>query len=394
MSAYPWGWTTPATSRRSTCPTPAPDGRRAGLPRAGHAAGAERRARTTGRPSSAQPRRRPATSSARTHRGPQDPAAVICPRPGPDPTPGRCDDTAYGKGTGGQLRYDVTCRPARHATVWFARRRLRPRPRRGALAELRHGAARPGRRCWPRKIAARRRVARATPRSTCPATALLQQSVEWSKQNLADSVQEARDLQLRATNAGTEYPAPAGTVAKARWIGAGWPDYPWLFAHRRRVHRVRGGRAGQFAAVEDHLRALRDVSEIVNGDIAARSCTRSSRTVRSTSAPTPTPATPTRRPSSRARSRWSGAGPATTRSATRSTASPCANMQLRRRRARRRRRRLAGGRSATSSGPAWARRSSTTPSTRCAACTTWPTWRAAKGDAATAAWATRARRRA
>jgi hypothetical protein len=54
-------------------------------------------------------------------RGPQDPP-VVCPASGPGtPTaPARCDDTDYGKGKGGQLRYDVTV-PANSAeTVWFA----------------------------------------------------------------------------------------------------------------------------------------------------------------------------------------------------------------------------------------------------------------------------------
>ena len=29
---------------------------------------------------------------------------------------------------------------------------------------------------------------------------------------------------------GRQYPPPAGTGGAARFIGAGWPDYPWLFA--------------------------------------------------------------------------------------------------------------------------------------------------------------------
>ncbi len=87
----------------------------------------------------------------------------------------------------------------------------------------------------------------------------------WSKQNLAESVQEARDLAIRVTNAGTTYPAPLGTVAKARWIGAGWPDYPWLFATDGEYTGFAAVAAGQFQAIEDHLRALRDVSLVANG---------------------------------------------------------------------------------------------------------------------------------
>ena len=53
-------------------------------------------------------------------RGPQDPA-VICPASGtPDPQPDRCDDTAYGAGTGGSLRYEVEVPANTPVTVWFA----------------------------------------------------------------------------------------------------------------------------------------------------------------------------------------------------------------------------------------------------------------------------------
>ena len=54
-------------------------------------------------------------------RGPQDPP-VICPASGPNvpPAPTRCDDTAYGKGQGGQLRYNVSVAANTTETVWFA----------------------------------------------------------------------------------------------------------------------------------------------------------------------------------------------------------------------------------------------------------------------------------
>ncbi len=78
-------------------------------------------------------------------------------------------------------------------------------------------------------------------------------------------MQEARNLQVRVTNAGKTYPAPQGTVAKARWIGAGWPDYPWLFATDGEYTGFAAVAAGQFTAIKNHLRALRDVSEVANG---------------------------------------------------------------------------------------------------------------------------------
>jgi hypothetical protein len=114
-----------------------------------------------------------------------------------------------------------------------------------------------------RKMAARRAVAGNTV-VDLPGDRLLQQSVEWSKQNLADSVQEARDLNLRVTEEGKRYPKPKGTLAHARWIGAGWPDYPWMFGTDGEFTSFATVAAGQFDPIENHLRTLRDISDKVN----------------------------------------------------------------------------------------------------------------------------------
>jgi hypothetical protein len=187
-------------------------------------------------------------------RGPQ--GDVVC----GDPTPAVCDDGPYGKGTGGQLSYDVAVGGSGR-TVWFAvagsDHGLAP-----ARAELDRALRNPAA-ALAAKTAARRAVAR---HSTVdlPGDRLLQQSVEWSKQNLADSVQESRDLNVFTSNQGTEYPPVAGVVDKIRWMGAGWPDYPWLFATDGEYTAFAAVAAGQFAAAENHLRALRDISEIAN----------------------------------------------------------------------------------------------------------------------------------
>jgi hypothetical protein len=49
-----------------------------------------------------------------------------------------------------------------------------------------------------------------------------------------------------------------------RWLAAGWPDYPWLFGTDGEYTAFPAVAAGQFRPIKDHLRALRDVSEIVN----------------------------------------------------------------------------------------------------------------------------------
>ena len=195
------------------------------------------------------------------HRGPQ--GDVICPASGPDaPTqPDRCDDTAYGKGTGGQLRYDVQV-PRGGRTVWFSvggSDQGLAEATSAQRAALAHPAA-----SLRAKIQARDDVDRNT-QVDLPGDRLLQRSVQWSKQNLAESVQESRDLKVRVTNAGKNYPAPVGTVAKARWFGAGFPDYPWLFATDGEYTGFAAVTSGQFATIKAHLRALRDVSVAANG---------------------------------------------------------------------------------------------------------------------------------
>ena len=188
---------------------------------------------------------------------------MLCPASGPDtPTqPDRCDDTAYGQGTGGQLRYDVRV-PRGGRTIWFSvggSDQGLAQARAAQRAVLAHPA-----RLLRAKIAARDALARNT-QVDLPGDRLLQRSVEWSKQNLAESVQESRDLKVRITNAGKQYPAPVGTVAKARWFGAGFPDYPWLFATDGEYTGFAAVTSGQFATIKAHLRALRDVSVAANG---------------------------------------------------------------------------------------------------------------------------------
>jgi hypothetical protein len=202
------------------------------------------------------------TSLGAGFRGPQDPP-VICPASGPDAPaqPPRCDDTAYGKGTGGQLRYALRLRAGAPTTVWVAVAGS-DRGVADATAAQDRALSRPGA-LLAGKHAARAAVAARTV-VDLPGDRLLQQSVEWTKQNLADSVQQADRLNLRAVRAGTAYPPVAGTLASARWLAAGFPDYPWLFGTDGEYTAFAAVAAGDFAAIEDHLRALARVSDIVN----------------------------------------------------------------------------------------------------------------------------------
>ena len=253
LSAYPWGWTTPSQATFN-------------LPDSGSFDGSNLVFREQGTPPVANARPHDwaavvgSTLTPTGHalgagmRGPQ--GDVIC----GDPTPAECDDGPYGKGTGGRLTYQVPLGSAAR-TVWFAvagsDQGVEP-----ARAELAKALADPAA-ALAAKTAARRALARQT-RVTLPGDQLLQQSVEWAKQNLADSVQEARDLHVFVSNEGTEFPPPAGVVNRARWLGAGWPDYPWLFATDGEYTAFASVAAGQFEPIKSHLRALRDISEIAN----------------------------------------------------------------------------------------------------------------------------------
>ncbi|HEY2044677.1 MAG TPA: hypothetical protein VGH11_18530 [Jatrophihabitans sp.] len=194
-------------------------------------------------------------------RGPQDPA-VVCPASGPNapPQPPRCDDTAYGKGTGGSLSYRVDV-PSGSRTVWFAVGGS-DQSLAEAVSMQRQALADPAE-LLAKKVSGRQALAAQT-NVSLPGDPQLAASVAWSKQNLADARQEARNLQLRVTNAGTVYPPPSGTQATAQWIGAGWPDYPWIFGTDGEYTAFAAVASGQFTSIENHLRTLQQISDKVN----------------------------------------------------------------------------------------------------------------------------------
>jgi hypothetical protein len=54
-------------------------------------------------------------------------------------------------------------------------------------------------------------------------------------------------------------------VPKARFLAAGFPDYPWLFATDGEYTAFASVALGQFEPIMDHMRGLRDVSVALNG---------------------------------------------------------------------------------------------------------------------------------
>jgi hypothetical protein len=259
MSAYPWSSTTPsATDFNLPDSAAVEDGRllfrEQGTPPAANAEPHDWAALVGARE---QPL---ATETGPGFRGPHEPP-VLCPAEGQ--TPFECQESQSGKGAGGRLEYALTVPAGGTRTLWLG----------VAGSDQGLGAARSElatvlddpEGALAAKLAKRKRLAART-RVDLPGDPLLAQGIEWSKQNLADSVQAAEDLEARWTDAGTAYPAPEGTVPSARFLGAGFPDYPWLFATDGEYTAFASVAAGQFEPVKDHLRALGDLTEVINPD--------------------------------------------------------------------------------------------------------------------------------
>jgi len=178
-----------------------------------------------------------------------------------DPKPSACDDGPFGRGTGGELTYALSLPAGASKTVWLAvagSDNGLATARQQLAQALQDPAA-----AFAAKIASRQRLANMT-KLSLPGDPLVAQAVDWGKQNMADLTQSADNLQIRWTNQGKQFPAPLGTVASANWIGAGFPDYPWIFGTDAEYTGFAAMAVGQFEAIEGHLRTLREVSDILN----------------------------------------------------------------------------------------------------------------------------------
>jgi hypothetical protein len=193
------------------------------------------------------------------HYGPFGAGRRCSPTP-PDEMPRECDDGPFGRGTGGQLRYRVKVKGHDAKTLWIA-----VAGSENSVGEARAAFARltdDPERLLRRKRAARKALGRWS-RVTLPGNPLLQESIDWGKQNLADLTQTATDLEIRWTNEGREWTFE-GEVPEIGWVGAGFPDYPWLFGTDGEYTAHANVTLGQFESIKDHMRALRDVSEILS----------------------------------------------------------------------------------------------------------------------------------
>src|SRR5829696_3363890 len=268
MSAYPWGWTNPNQETFNLEDSTAVQNgklvfRERGKPPAENAL-LHDWAAVVG--SNLTPI---GSETGADYRGPQD-RPNICPVP-PDPANEPCDDTGYGKGNGGELRYNVSVGAGEPPkTVWFAVAgadfdgRNAANAKNAALAE--HASViKDPEALLRQKISDRLALAENT-RLSLPGDEPIVESIDWSKQNLADSVQVARDLEIRETDEGRQYPPPEGGVDSVRFLGAGFPDYQWLFGTDGEYTAFASVGVGQFGPIKDHLRALKEISLIDNGN--------------------------------------------------------------------------------------------------------------------------------
>ncbi|HEY1509127.1 MAG TPA: hypothetical protein VGF93_09020 [Solirubrobacteraceae bacterium] len=200
-----------------------------------------------------------AAATGGNFRGPQP--GTTCAADDGTSLPSACDDGPFGHGTGGQLNYQVTVPSHGSTTLWVAVAGS-DQGLDDAKSQLSDALSNPAGELSS-KIASRQRLGSFT-QVSLPGDRLLQNAITWGKQNLADLTQTASNLQIRWTNQGKQYPPPLGTVTHARWFGAGFPDYPWMFATDGEYTAFAAVALGQFQTIEDHLRALRDVSNILN----------------------------------------------------------------------------------------------------------------------------------
>ena len=214
MGAYPWGFAASRRTRATTSPTPArsrggalrsPTTARCRAPAHDYAAlvASDRDAASA------------ATTGARLL-GRRSPARTAR-RPTARRLPSACDDGPFGNGTGGELRYHVTVRPAARDACGSPS----PAPTRGAAPRERaRGALRDPDRALAEKIAGRAPGSRecsqvdAAGRPAAAGGDRLGQAEP--RRPDADA---PTDLQIRWTNQGKQFPAPLGTVA-ARHAGS------------------------------------------------------------------------------------------------------------------------------------------------------------------------------
>ncbi len=258
MDAYPWGFTTPDQTQFNLPDTAAFNGKQLVFQEVGTPPVANATPHSWAAVVGATGLTPVSGTTGSDFRGPQDPP-VICPASGADLF--RCDDTGFGKGAGGELTYNLMLHAKTSMTIWFTVAGS-DEGLSAAQAEYQAASADPASELQA-KVASRLALDGQT-QVSLPGDPMLAAAVTWSKQDMADLTQQANNLNIRRTEQGTVYPPPAGSLPSIRFEGAGFPDYPWMFATDQEYTMFSLLAAGQFTTAEDGLRSLAAASDIAN----------------------------------------------------------------------------------------------------------------------------------
>src|SRR6266480_4894900 len=258
MDAYPWGFTTPNQLDFNLPDTAAFNGKQLVFQENGTPPVANATPHSWAAVVGATGLTPASGTTGSAFRGPQDPP-VICPASGADIF--RCDDTGFGKGAGGELTYKLMLHAKTSMTVWFTVAGS-DQGLSAAQADYQAASADPAGELQT-KVASRLALDSQT-QVSLPGDPMLAAAVTWSKQNMADLTQQADNVNIRPTEEGSVYPAPVGSLPSIQFEGAGFPDYPRMFATDQEYTMFALLAAGQFATAEDGLRSLAAASDIAN----------------------------------------------------------------------------------------------------------------------------------
>src|SRR6266700_7333500 len=258
MDAYPWGFTTPNQLDFNLPDTAAFNGKQLVFQENGTPPVANAMPHSWAAVVGATGLTPASGTTGSAFRGPQDPP-VICPASGADIF--RCDATGFGQGAGGELTYNLMLHAKTSMTIWFT---VAGSDEGLAAAQTEYQAASANPAAELQAKVTSRLALDSQTRVSLPGDPALAAAVTWSKQDMADLTQQADNLSIRRTEQGTVYPPPAGTLPSIRFEGAGFPDYPWMFATDQEYTMFALLAAGQFATAENGLRSLAAASDIAN----------------------------------------------------------------------------------------------------------------------------------
>ncbi|CAN5772441.1 hypothetical protein BH20ACT23_BH20ACT23_27100 [soil metagenome] len=241
LSAYPWGWTEPSAAEFNRDDEGRYDGSTGTL-----------EFNEPGKPWHALVRTSERPKNGQVHDNIWGPVA-------PDE---RADYMEHGHGKGGRLQWTIELGGKETKTVWLAVAGSHT-SKAAATAALNSALAAPET-LLDEKIAHRSELLART-NIELPEDGL-EAAFDWGKLNMQDLRRTVTDAEIRDVDEGRAYPAPVGTVPELTGIGAGYPDYPWYFGTDGAYTAYPLVVSGQWDTATKHLRSIKQVSRILNGD--------------------------------------------------------------------------------------------------------------------------------